>query len=183
MSLKPEMEILSLCLKINLLNVFDNLVMLKKLLVLYGKSSRRTMKTRLQYFHLQELYKAKIDAFYNYKMDLGDNKQEASLNNQYYILLQQCNQQVTRRFFDISIPLQHKNFYLQLHESISEVSQVRLQVYTSLQAAREQRSSIDIKVLAKMNRQCQKKVKEIDYSIENVFMTMKLPPSYYFSLL
>lgn len=88
MNLKPEIEILSLCLKINLLNVFDNLVMLKKLLVLYRKSSRGSLKTRLQYFHIQELYKAKIDAFYNYKIDLGDNKQEASLNSQYYILLQ-----------------------------------------------------------------------------------------------
>ena len=52
MEMKPDVHVLYLSLQVNLLDMFDNLVFLRRLLTAYQKESRRSLRDRLDFFHM-----------------------------------------------------------------------------------------------------------------------------------
>ena len=111
---------IKLTLRLQLLNLFDNLVFIRLLFSKLREGAKTSLDEKLDCFHLSQLVESKIMAYYQLK-DIPANHKMKSLKIQYRHINDLCTLPIGSYYLDVSEPLKSKNMFISMSGTIKSI--------------------------------------------------------------
>lgn len=179
--LLPEcktLDTIKLALRLHMLNLLDNILVVKQLISKMNELSQMSLAERLECYHLLQLLNAKIEGHYQEK-DLSGSFKQKSLSKQYFHITNLSNLDVGSTFINIARPLEQKNYLEAVNESIKRISSKKQKIFEYV-AEMAETSKPNAHLLQKKNNSVMKDIIALDKSLKKTIEDPKMMPLYYY---